>query len=91
MLSKTVWKLFVNDLIQTNFEKEIAFENVYANKLGFSFLILLKLFSFLCHRYSSIIWCIIFTGNKEKFSLKKMSLRKLIMAYNIPSPPTVTM
>ena len=33
----------------------------------------------------------IFTVNKEKFSLKKMSLRKLIMAYNIPSPPTVTM
>ena len=31
MLSKTVWKLFVNDLIQTNFEKEIAFENVYTN------------------------------------------------------------
>ena len=60
-------------------------------KLGFSFLILLKLFSFLCRRYSSIIWCIIFTVNKEKFSLKKMSFRKLIMTYNIPSPPTVTM
>ena len=28
---KKFWKLFVNDLIQTNFEKEIAFENVYAN------------------------------------------------------------
>lgn len=28
---KNCLKLFVNDLIQTNFEKEIAFENVYAN------------------------------------------------------------